>query len=694
MKLAKLKICNYRSFGDEQEIPIDKMTAFIGNNSAGKTTALSALNCIFSENSSDRLLSRSDFHVPKGQKPEDMEKQELYIETVFVFDELKNENGSEEYSIPPFFESMVVATPNGVPYMRIRLEATWEKSNNIEGSIESKIVYVVAPEEQEIREEDKKTVLRKDLDRIRVIYIPAVRDPAKQLKNVSGTMIHQIISCINWSDSTKENIEQKIVELNEQFKNEEGISKIDSSIHNRWLSYDYDKRYYSAQLRFNSTNLESSIKNSEVVFLPSITGKQYTIDEMGDGLRSLFYISMVDSILEVESSIKNEIEENKENRTFSKNPPLITIIALEEPENHIAPHLLGKLLKNLLNIADKTNAQTILTSHSSAIIKRVNPENIRYFNISDVKQYTEVRSITLPDKERMSDQYKFIKEAVKAYPELYFAKLVILGEGDSEEIIIPRYIEANNKDIDSNGISIVPLGGRHVNHFWRLLKDLNIPYITLLDLDRERNGGGWGRIKYVIKQLIERGIPKEELLNCENMTLDENELEEMDSWSVNETDKMKSWITKLEEYNVFFSSPLDIDFVMLETICDKYISILEEKEGPRLEIEENGVKRKIKFNDADLECHKDELNERIIKDVKSTLKECGGDGRTYSQEQKRLMIWYNYFFLNRGKPTTHIEVLSRMSDEECREHMPEVLKKIIDKIQSITKQDEFMEPEE
>lgn len=36
----------------------------------------------------------------------------------------------------------------------------------------------------------------------------------------------------------------------------------------------------------------------------------------------------------------------------------------------------------------------------------------------------------------MSNQYKSIKEAVKAYPELYFAKLVILGEGDSEEITI------------------------------------------------------------------------------------------------------------------------------------------------------------------------------------------------------------------------------------------------------------------
>ena len=51
---------------------------------------------------------------------------------------------------------------------------------------------------------------------------------------------------------------------------------------------------------------------------------------------------------------------------------------------------------------------------------------------------TIVRSITLPDKEKLANQYKFIKEAVKAYPELYFAKLVVLGEGDSEEIILPK----------------------------------------------------------------------------------------------------------------------------------------------------------------------------------------------------------------------------------------------------------------
>ena len=42
---------------------------------------------------------------------------------------------------------------------------------------------------------------------------------------------------------------------------------------------------------------------------------------------------------------------------LTSTPPVLTIIALEEPENHIAPHLMGKLIKNLINIAKKTNAQ-------------------------------------------------------------------------------------------------------------------------------------------------------------------------------------------------------------------------------------------------------------------------------------------------------------------------------------------------
>ncbi|MCD8551010.1 MAG: ATP-dependent endonuclease, partial [Shewanella xiamenensis] len=83
-----------------------------------------------------------------------------------------------------------------------------------------------------------------------------------------------------------------------------------------------------------------------------------------------------------------------------------------------------------------------------------------------------------------------------------FSKLVILGEGDSEQIVLPKLLEHFAKDIDGHSISVVPLGGRHVNHFWRLLNSLKIPFVTLLDFDIDRNGGGFGRMKYVVEQLI------------------------------------------------------------------------------------------------------------------------------------------------------------------------------------------------
>lgn len=73
MKLSKLKLKNYRCFGsEEQVILIDQLTTFIGNNSTGKTAALSAINCMFSENSNDRILHRSDFHLPPNILPDEV----------------------------------------------------------------------------------------------------------------------------------------------------------------------------------------------------------------------------------------------------------------------------------------------------------------------------------------------------------------------------------------------------------------------------------------------------------------------------------------------------------------------------------------------------------------------------------------------------------------------------------------------
>ena len=60
--------------------------------------------------------------------------------------------------------------------------------------------------------------------------------------------------------------------------------------------------------------------------------------------------------------------------------------------------------------------------------------------------------------------------------------------------------------LDPSFVAIVPLGGRHVQHFWRLLRGLCIPYATVLDLDLGRNGGGFGRVKTSIQHLLDMGV--------------------------------------------------------------------------------------------------------------------------------------------------------------------------------------------
>jgi hypothetical protein len=57
-------------------------------------------------------------------------------------------------------------------------------------------------------------------------------------------------------------------------------------------------------------------------------------------------------------------------------------------------------------------------------------------------------------------------------PELYFSRLVVLGEGDSEQVVLPRVLAASGIAEDDASVSVVPLGGRHVNHFWRSLNEL------------------------------------------------------------------------------------------------------------------------------------------------------------------------------------------------------------------------------
>jgi len=490
MRLKRLIYSNYRSFGSEEtSININDLTAFIGENSSGKTTILTGLQKLFGN---DRV-EKSDFHVPLNKKADEISENTFYIEAYFEFFHT-NDSDAEDYAIPSYFENFVVNEPEGRPYIGIRLDARYEKGNTPEGIIETDFSYVMNKDEKEL-----KTIPKRDRSKIQAMYIPAVRDPINQLRNASGTILWRILNQINWKETDIESINSKIDEVDIEISEQSGIATVQQIISNQWKNYHDDDRYSETNIKFGSNNLDNILKKLEVEFTPTHTDKEFKVEDLGDGLKSLFYLTLINTLLELENIAIQEKNSDTplEDQTLNIEPPALTLVLVEEPENHVSPHLLGKVLENLNSIRDRPNSQVLITSHSPSIIKRIEPEQIRHLRIENGKSI--VNEILLPPEQE--DEYKYVKNAVKAYPELYFSSLVILGEGDSEEILIPKFLNLHMNELDTIGISVVPLGGRHVNHFWKLLNQLEIPHITLLDLDIERDGGGWGRIKYVLNQL-------------------------------------------------------------------------------------------------------------------------------------------------------------------------------------------------
>ncbi|WP_331253546.1 ATP-dependent nuclease, partial [Vibrio anguillarum] len=133
---------------------------------------------------------------------------------------------------------------------------------------------------------------------------------------------------------------------------------------------------------------------------------------------------------------------------------------MEEPENSLSPHYLGRIVSSLTEMVGQGDAQALIATHAPSMLRRIEPKQIRYLRLNPDRE-TTIASIELPDEEHSGDAHKFVTQAVKSFPEIYFSRLVILGEGDSEEIVIPRLLESKGVPVDAFGITVAPLGGRH-----------------------------------------------------------------------------------------------------------------------------------------------------------------------------------------------------------------------------------------
>lgn len=653
MKIAQLTISNFRCFGpDPVTLRLGDQTALIGANGAGKTAVLQALVRLFGDRPAERRLTRADFHVPPGVNADEVEELQLWIEARLEFPGIGD---SHPAGVPECFRHMVVTAPGAAPFCRVRLDGLWQRTASMQGEIEEKLNWIMAGDAQP-GEGSTQAMSNYDRGRIQVLYVPATRDPSGQLRQAAGALLQPLLRAVRWTEATRTTASNAASQARDAVRGEIGMQRIEGAIAAEWQKLQDFASLRQVQLQPLSPDFDALLRQMEAVFHPGEGAQPQGIERLSDGLRSLFYFSMLGARFDLERSSADNGGVANAFDFQAAELPVLTLFAIEEPENHLSPHYLGRILALLGRLVTNPGAQVVLTSQSPSILGRTDPECVRHIRLDHGTGRAQIRPLTLPRTDEV-EAFKYVKEAVRAYPELYFATAVVLGEGDSEEVVLPRAAKAMNRQLDLRFVSVVPLGGRHVNHFWRLLRDLGIPHVTLLDLDRERFGGGWGRIHYALTQL--RSFVPE--LTLETINLTQQQFDSMPGWQIDNAASLNSWMEFLETHGVFFSAPLDLDFMMLRAFPDGYQAATP-GHGPRIPKDQTG------------------LVARIDQATRAVLKPEGGDGSTYSDDERRAFIWYHHLFLGRGKPTTHVVALNGLSEQQLRDGLPAVLQRLLNRV--------------
>ncbi|MEN8615518.1 AAA family ATPase [Shewanella baltica] len=630
MKLSSIRLSNFQSFGSTPtELLLEDLTFLIGPNGSGKTAGLQAICRMFALDPALRRIKKSDFHVPYDEAEIPTERT-LWIEADFQFPELTEEAANT--TVAPHFGHMRLDNGDGIPRVRFRLEA----SIGIDGDIDESLVYVHDLDEDGHPLSTTK-VRRGERNLIQLHYLPARRDPAEHITFATNAILGRLLRAVNW-EGEREAIKERTEQISQDLAANISVNALSNSIKSSWASLHKGEFFKEPKITFVASEIESLLRHLSISFTPGHDETLVDFSRLSDGQKSMLYLSLV-----LSSQVIGRAALNGDN-SFDLDklrPPVFTIVAVEEPENSLSPHFLGRIVSALKEMNSHGDAQALIATHAPSMLRRIEPKQIRYLRLN-TSRHTTISNISLPDSETSGDAHKFVTQAVKAFPEIYFSRLVVLGEGDSEEIVLPRLLEAKGVPVDEFAITVTPLGGRHVNHFWRLLEGLNIPHVTLLDLDVGRYQGGWGRIKTTNDQLKIHS-PDKQLAPPFTVIPNWNDAQE----------KIRTYplyLTELEKRGIFFSYPMDLDLAMLKSFPNEFKVKAEDQIEPELST------------------------------IKAVLGKSRTDASEYEEGERKLFVTYHKLFKLGSKPAEHIDAMSNISNAQLIASMPPSLGRLADAV--------------
>lgn len=468
MFLAELRIENFRMFGEGEQalvIPLRPgLTALVGENDSGKTTVIDALRFALGTTDQDWFrLEESDFHQGDAKKiirivcrfeKLTTRDQRAFVEYLTYGDSAKNE--------PPFLCVNWMAedtgtAPKGRSFRRVEMRS----GKNGDGP-------QLAPEVREM---------------LRATYLRPLRDAESALSAGRGSRLSQVLQRTGDVEDGKEYDPNTLFDpeslnvrgigdfANALLEKQQGINKTRDKINTHLIKLSLHGDELKSSIKVSGTNVSPDNRLRQLLEKLDLNlgsgSKPDAGGKLGLGSNNLLFMACELLLM------AQEDEGNK-------------LLLIEEPEAHLHTQRQLRVMKYLQEQAVEKGVQIIVTTHSPNLASAISLDNMVMI------QNGHAFSLAKDETELEPSDYRFLErflDVTKA--NLFFARGVMIVEGDAENILLPTLAKLIGRDFTEYGVSIVNVGGVGLRRYARIFQrrdiakagQLCIPVACVTDMD-------------------------------------------------------------------------------------------------------------------------------------------------------------------------------------------------------------------
>jgi putative ATP-dependent endonuclease of OLD family len=465
MRIRKVCIQGFRSIKEPLELNLEQVNALIGANNCGKSNILSAIY---------RVLGR-DWVTKNTFFENDVYNEDYDTDIVidFEFDE-------------PFQYEQFVGISVEIPKVRFFYTRYKKGENSGERRLEKQCLqlndkpvfgFKSRPKKGEQPQMVPLTTIPQELqEAFPVIFIGTDRNLKNQLPSSRNSILGTLMKDINADFENPENLIEvgkgesgKMLPRIERFKQaiDEAIRTLrtdeflalekaikDNAL--KQLGFNPETETDKLDLYFNPLSSLEFYKSLEIY----VKEHEYNINatELGAGFQNAIVLAIL--------------------KAFEDRKKQGALFLIEEPEMYLHPQMQRSLYKTIRQIGE-TN-QVIYITHSPHFVTI--PEFNEIVIVSKNNNGTHIKKSTLKTSDALKN--KFRKELDPERNEMFFARKLLIVEGDTEKMAFPEFAKRMGIDFDGVGSTIIEVGGkRNLIDFVDLAISFEIPVGLVYDTD-------------------------------------------------------------------------------------------------------------------------------------------------------------------------------------------------------------------